>query len=137
MKKYKTLLLIDSIINLFLGVCLLAYSEPVIDFFGLPESDTYFYPNILGAMIFGIGVSLFIEYKRKGQFVGLGLAGAISINITGGIVLFLWLISGNLDIPARGTIILWVLDVILVVISSFELGSFLRSSRTVTHRDEV
>lgn len=130
MKQRKTLILTDSLINLFLGLVLLGYSEPVIRFFGLPVTDQYFYPNILGAMLFGIGIALYIEYKRKDEFIGLGLGGAISINIMGGIVLFLWLISGSLIIPLKGKIIFWVLDVILVGISSLELMVYLRNRST-------
>jgi len=121
MKQGKTLLLIDAIINLFLGIVLLAFSEPVIKIFGLPQSDMSFYPNILGAVLFGIGIALLIEYVRTGKFTGLGLGGAISINMMGGIVLFLWLVFGNLDIPAHGKIILWILDIVLIGISSLEL----------------
>ena len=130
MKQRKTLILTDSLINLFLGLVLLGYSEPVIRFFGLPVTDQYFYPNILGAMLFGIGIALYIEYKRKDEFIGLGLGGAISINIMGGIVLFMWLISGSLIIPLKGKIIFWVLDVILVGISSLELMVYLRNRST-------
>ncbi len=106
MQQSKTLILIDSIINLLLGLVLLAYSKPVIDLFGLPKTGLNFYPNILGAILFGIGIALFIEYKRKGEFIGLGLGGAISINLVGGIVLFLWLVFGSLNIPVKGKIIL-------------------------------
>ena len=132
MKHGKALILIDSIINLFLGIVLLAYSEPVINLFGLPITDTYFYPNILGAIIFGIGIALMIEYFRKDEFVGLGLGGAISINMLGGIVLFLWLVSGKLDIPVQGMIIFWILDIILIGISSLELLVYLKSKRSTT-----
>ena len=126
MKKSKLLLLVDSIINLFLGIVLLAYSGPVVRFFGLPETDLKFYPNILGAVLFGIGIALFIEYRRKGKFTGLGLGGAISINMIAGIVLFLWLISGSLDIPCNGEVILWTIDLILVLISAFELFAYFK-----------
>ncbi len=127
MKKGKTLLLIDSLINLLLGIILLAYSKPVVDLFGLPETDLKFYPNLLGAVLFGIGIALFIEYKRKEEFIGLGLGGAISINLIGGFVLFIWLISGNLILPIHGKIILWILDFILVAISFFELFVYLKN----------
>lgn len=129
MKKNKSLLLIDAVINLFLGVLLLAYSEPVIVFFGLPPTEQYFYPNILGAVLLGIGIALIIEYKRKHEFIGLGLGGAICINLLGGFVLFLWLASGNLNIPVKGNIILWALDVILVGISTMEFIAFLRKKQ--------
>ena len=121
MKNEKVLLLIDAIINLFLGVVLLMYSEAVIDLFGLPMADNKFYPTILGAVLFGIGIALIIEYVKKPKIVGLGLAGAISINLIGGIVLLIWLISGNLIIPTHGLIILWVLAILLVSISMIEI----------------
>jgi hypothetical protein len=85
-KPGKVLIIIDSIINLVLGIILLAYSEPIINFFGLPETSLNFYPNILGAILFGIGIALCTEYKREDTFIGLGLGGAISINMMGGMV---------------------------------------------------
>lgn len=126
MRQGKILLLVDSIINVFLGIVLLAYSEPIVEFFGLPVTSISFYPNILGAILLGIGIALFIEYKRKDEFIGLGLGGAISINMMGGIVLFLWLVFGDLNIPVHGTIILWVLDILLIGISSLELLTYLK-----------
>ena len=132
MKQGKALILIDSIINLILGLVLLAYSEPLVNFFGLPVTDLNFYPNILGAILFGIGIALFIELKRKDEFIGLGLGGAISINMMGGIVLFLWLVFGRLNIPIQGKIILWILDTILLGISTLELLTYLKNKRTKT-----
>ncbi|NNL15461.1 MAG: hypothetical protein HKO81_02320 [Flavobacteriaceae bacterium] len=121
MVKGKTLILIDSIINLLIGVVLLAYSEPIIKVFGLPEINQYFYPNMLGAIILGIGLALYIEYRRKGKLIGLGLGGAICINILGGIVLFIWLVFGDLKLPIQGKAILWILDILLFGISILEL----------------
>jgi hypothetical protein len=114
-------------INLFLGVVLLIFSEPVVAFFKLPPSETKFYPNILGAVLFGVGIALLIECRRKGRFIGLGLGGAISINLAGGIVLFIWIISGKLRIPFHGLAILWILDGLLLAISSFELIIYFRN----------
>ena len=127
MKHGKLLLLIDAIINLFLGLVLLAYSERIISIFGLPIVEQSFYPNILGAVLFGIGIALLIEYKRKGEFRGLGLGGAIAINLIGGIVLFIWLISGSLNIPIKGLIILWILDFVLIGISAIELVMYMKN----------
>lgn len=132
MKQRRILILIDAIINLLLGAVLLAYSEPVIKLFGLPVTTLNFYPNILGAILFGIGIALFIEFKRKGDFIGLGLGGAISINMMGGIVLFLWLVFGNLIIPIQGKLILWILDIILIGISSLELLTFKKNKQPAT-----
>lgn len=128
MNQGKKILLVDAAINLFLGGVLLAYSEPIIYLLGLPTTNQNFYPNILGAVLLGIGIALIIEYKRKGEWIGLGLGGAISINLAGGIVLFYWLVAGNLSIPIQGKIILWVLDTLLIGISSFELMAGLKKT---------
>lgn len=120
--KSKSVLLVDGIINLILGILLLAFSQTIVNLLGVPDTDQYFYPNILGGVLFGIGVALLIEWSRKGgSFVGLGLGGAISINMCGGIALALWLLFGNLVIPIGGKVFLWILVLILVGISSMEL----------------
>jgi len=120
--KTRIILFIDAVINFGLGILLLIFTPGIIEFLGIPSTGLNFYPNILGAVLFGIGIALLIEvFKKREMNTGLGLWGAISINICGGIVLALWLISGNLDLPLRGMIILWVLVFILVGISLIEM----------------
>lgn len=120
MKKTK-LLLLDAAINLFLGILLIIFSEKIVFAFGVPESSTKFYPNILGAIFIGITIALILEYyRRPTSAAGLGLNGAISINLCGGIMLIIWLIFGKLNIYPRGMIILWILGIILVSISIIE-----------------
>jgi hypothetical protein len=116
-------LLVDAFINLLLGVLLLAFSPKIVYFLGIPSTDNNFYPTILGAVLFGISIALIIEAYRKNTnaSAGLGLIGAICINICGGIVLLLWLLFGGLNLPAKGLVFLWTLDIILVVISTIEL----------------
>lgn len=119
----KTTLLIDASINFILAVLLLSFSPTLVNFLGVPETSNFFYPNILGAIFLGITIALIIEAfrNRSDKLVGLGLTGAISINLSGGIVLLLWLLLGGLDLPVKGLIFLWVLDILLVVVSSIEL----------------
>jgi hypothetical protein len=127
----KKVLLIDAVINLVLGVLLLGFSPAMVELLGVPPSDNYFYPNILGGVFIGIAIALTIESLRKetANYIGLGLIGAISINMCGGIVLLLWLLSGNLNLPLKGLLFLWILDIILLVISSVELYINLRDNR--------
>ena len=120
--KYKILLIIDCIVNLLLGVFLLLFPIGIIDFFGLPKTNTNFYPSILGAVIFGIGLALFFElvgYAKR--FRGLGLGGAILINLVGSLVLIFWLVLGSLSIPLKGQIILWAVGLIVFSIGIAEL----------------
>lgn len=121
----RTLLTVDSVINLVLGVLLVAFPARIVSTLGVPAAELAFYPSILGGVLFGIGIALLIERHRGSS--GLGLAGAISINLCGGLVLAGWLLFGGLSLPLRGRVFLWGLVAVLVGISSFEL--FLQTNK--------
>jgi len=71
-----------------------------------------------------------VEHYRKPEgMVGLGLGGAIAINLCGGVVLVLWLIFGGMELPLRGAVFLWGLAVVLVVISLVEWVMYRRDRR--------
>lgn len=115
------LLLIDGIINLVLGILLLLYPFGIASILGLPLTNSNFYPSILGAVIFGIGIALIIERFAKPHAIrGLGLAGAIVINFCGAGVLLIWLLIARFDIPLRGYIILWSIAVIVLLVGLVE-----------------
>jgi hypothetical protein len=121
-RKHKTLLLIDGIINLVLGVLLLLFPFGIAHILGVPESAINFYPSILGAVIFGIGIALIIEvYGAPKGIRGLGLGGAIAINLCGAGVLLGWLLIKRFEIPLRGHIILWSIAVIVILVGLIEL----------------
>lgn len=115
------LLKVDAAINLILGVLLMAFPAKLVTALGVPMADPSFYPTILGGVLFGIGLALLVEcYRRPNRFVGLGLGGAIAINLCGGCVVAAWLLSNKLTLPLRGQIFLWSLVVLLVGISLLE-----------------
>jgi hypothetical protein len=121
-----TLLIIDAVINILLGVLLLLtipFPDQITLFLGLPVIGQPFYTSIFGAVLFGIGIALILESKRKNssQMVGLGLGGAVVINLLAGTVLIGWLVFGDLQIPVLGTVFLWLIGLTLLIISGMEL----------------
>jgi hypothetical protein len=121
MKTFNLILFIDAIINLVLGILLLPASPKIAEFLGVPPVEPGFYPSILGAVLFGIGIALLIEtFKGRRRFSGLGLYGAIAINLCGGFVLAFWLLFLELHLPLRGLIFLWLLVILLIFISLVE-----------------
>lgn len=127
-------LLIDSAINIALALLLIIFPEKLINLLGIPTVEHSFYPSILGAVLLGIGIALIIEYSRRPDgLVGLGLGGAVIINLCGAVVLVFWLLSGKLDIPFRGQLILWLLAIVLTVISGVEIIMHKRSRPTPNH----
>jgi hypothetical protein len=74
--KASTILIIDAIINYTLRILCILYPF-VAETIGIPIVENSFYPTILGAVLFGIGIALTIEcYRKQGGMVGLGLGGA-------------------------------------------------------------
>jgi hypothetical protein len=120
----KILLAIDSAVNILLGVLLLLFPAGMLELLGLPSVVHHFYTTILGAVIFGIGIALLIELRwAKEGISGLGLAGAIAINLCGGGVLLGWLLLGPFELPLRGQIVLWVVAIVVLGIGIVELIS--------------
>ena len=122
------LLELDGIGNVLLGLPLLFFPDLVSRFLGLPSTGTTLYPAILGAVFVGVGVALLVE-RFKPSLGGLGLGGAISINLIFGVVLAGWLVLADVDQPARGLIVLSSLAVILVGISLAEAFSLTAAKR--------
>jgi hypothetical protein len=121
-KKHALLLTIDGTINLVLGMLLLLFPLGMAELLGVPQSNVSFYPTILGAVIFGIGIALLIErYGHTRNIRGLGLGGAIAINLCGALALLVWLESTPFDIPLRGYVILWSVALIVLVVGIVEI----------------
>ena len=120
--RHKVFLIIDGIVNLILGLLLLLFPLGAAEILGVPQAASNFYPTILGGVIFGIGIALLLEvYGHPGGIRGLGLGGAIVINICGAGILTLWLIFKPLNLPVRGLIILWVVAVVVLGIGILEV----------------
>jgi hypothetical protein len=121
-KTVRVLLAADALINLILGILLLFLPAGLLTVLGLPATSNYFYTSILGGVIFGIGIALSIEYFQKPEGArGLGLAGAIVINLCGGGVLLYWLLFGDIDLPLIGQLILWMVALVVIGIGLIEL----------------
>jgi hypothetical protein len=120
--KHKLLLAIDAGVNVLLGLLLLLFPTGALELFGLPPANTYFYASILGAVIFGIGIALLIELWGAGRGVrGLGLGGAIVINLCAACALVVWLLAGAIKLPTRGYIILWSVAIVVLAIGIAEI----------------
>ena len=116
-----TLLLVDAVINLVLGLSLILYPPALIRLLGIPDIRPGFYARVLGGVLFGIGLALSIEAFAGVD--GLGIAGAAAINLCGGAAVAGALMGQDLPIPIRGRVVLWGLVTVLAGLSLVELGS--------------
>ena len=122
--KVRFLLVLDAVINLILGIILLLFPTGIHSKLGLPVPESFFYSSILGGVIFGIGLALLLEWWHGHKTIrGLGLAGAIAINLCGGGVLLFRLIRSDLALPIQGGILLWLVAILVLGIGLVELVS--------------
>ena len=121
----RPLLLADALINLLLGALLLLYPQGLVEALGMPVVATTFFPNVLGGVLFGIGLALLIAHRGGAQ--GLGLDGAITINLCGAGVVVGWLVIAPQAIPPRGKITLWIIALVVIGIGLVELQHRLRT----------
>ncbi len=123
-----TLVEIDGFGNVILGLLFILLPVGLADTLGIPIDESGFYSTVLGGILIGIGIALLVERFGRGErVVGLGLVGAISINLSFGIVLGLWLLIRTVEVSRQGTVLLWLLVIILIGISSIELLSLRRN----------
>jgi hypothetical protein len=114
-----TLLWIDAALNLLLGVGLLTFPPAIVHALGLPETKATIYPRIFGGVLIGIAIAIVVEATVP-ALGGLGLGGAIAINLSGAVVVSGCLISHMGDITATGRTVLWTVVVVLTVLSAVE-----------------
>ena len=118
----KVLLAIDGFINLALGLMLLIFPQRVMSTLGLPIPTSNFYVNLFGGVLVGISLALFLHSCLGGRGLeGLGIQGAVVINLCGAGVLLAWLLSGKLDMPGRGFWFLWGIVILVFMIAAGEI----------------
>ena len=126
-RRERLVLLVDAAVDLALGLPLIFFPRELATFLGLPRPDPPFYASILGAVLVGIGLALIIECRgTRLRGGGLGLGGALTINLCGTVVLAAWLARGSPDLPLRGQALLWAVVLVVGGLSALELSLYSR-----------
>ncbi len=116
------LLALDGVANLLFGIVLLAAPRPLFGALGLPWTGRGLYATILGGVLVGIGLALILESRGRVGRLGLGLGGAVAINMIAGMAIAAWLLfSGAGEVSSAGRAVLWLLVLFLVGLSIAEI----------------
>lgn len=99
------LLRIDGLLNLLFGAVLLLGPLGSLRWLGFPEARSYFYSSVLGGVLAGVGVALLLSVRRLS---GLGLAGAVAINVGGALAVAGWLVAVPDQGSPVGRALLWI-----------------------------
>jgi len=116
------ILWINALLSLTGGTLLFTIPRIAISILGLPGTNQYFYPRLLGAALLGVGGAIIIE-RMAPNSIGLGPGGAIALDITAATTLMLQLIAGRTGMAVRGRILLWFV-VIALALMGFALIAY-------------
>jgi hypothetical protein len=115
------LLWIETLLKLAGGLTLVLLPLTTARLLGLPVAASGFWPRMLGAVLVGLAGATFVEGSTSGS-KGLGLGGAVVVNLACAAVLSALLVLGRAAATSRGRVILWALVVLLSVLSLFEIA---------------
>jgi hypothetical protein len=115
------LLWIECLFKLSVGVMLMLGPRVLARVLGLPPAESPFWPRVLGGLLTGVAAAAFIEVKLKAGS-GLGLGGAIGINLAGVAILVSLLILGQTGPHRRGRAVLWILSGVLATLALVEIA---------------
>jgi hypothetical protein len=121
----RTLILIDALVNLGLGLAFVASPSAYFRVLGLPVPSTRLYTAILGAVLIGIGLAL-ILWLRSHE--GLGPSGAIAINLLGSLAALVWLTAHWSLTAATGRFLVASVAGAVLVLAVLELRAGFRST---------
>ncbi len=116
---HRRVLAVDAAINLLLGITLVWLPSPMMAWLGLPPAGSRLYSTVLGGVLVGIGLALLLElFGRR----GLGLDGAVVINICGAGLLVLWLVARRELLSTGAAAVLWGVAAAVLLIAVVELA---------------
>jgi len=115
------LLWIETLLKLVSGFMLAVAPMSAIKLFGLPRTDTGFWPRLLGAVLIGLAAAMFLE-ARTADSQGLGLAGCVVVNLSGAAMMATLLVMDAGPPSVRGRGLLWLVVILLLVLSITEIA---------------
>jgi hypothetical protein len=128
--KEPVLLFLNAILYLALGFLLLLFPFGLVSALGVALPGATFYASMLGAVLLGVGLALLVERSRGTLgFPGLGINGAILVNICCAATLGIWLFYKSLNLLQIGYILLWALVAGIVTITLAEIYYILQEKR--------
>ena len=95
----------DGLGNILLGIVLIVFPARLATRLGIANVGSGFYGSLFGAVLVGIGIALLLERAGPdGNTRGLGLVGALIINLCFGVALAGWILFGSIEPDLPGGI---------------------------------
>lgn len=116
------LLWLETLLKLAGGLVLIIAPNAAARVLGLPSARPSLWPRLLGAVLIGLAAATYIEGALPGSR-GLGLGGAIAINLASAAMIFSLVVLNRGVETGRGRVALSLLAGLLVLLSLFEIAA--------------
>jgi hypothetical protein len=98
---------LDVAVRLVLGGLLVLAPRMTLTALGLPKSAETFWPRLLGIVLLALAAGTAIDGRWPGKGGPL-LGGLVALNVAMAFALATALVVGQLDVPKRGRLALWL-----------------------------
>ena len=98
---------IDAGMRLAIGLALLAVPKLAIVTLGLPKTSQTFWPRMAGVLLLALAAGTAIDARWPGKG-GPTIGGLVALNVAIAFALATALVVGQLEVPGRGRLALWI-----------------------------
>ena len=97
----------DAGLRLTLGALLVFAPRMTLTALGLPKAAETFWPRLLGTILLALAAGAIVDGRWPGKG-GPSLGGFVAINLATSFALATGLVVGQLEIPKRGRLLMWL-----------------------------
>jgi hypothetical protein len=112
---------IDVAVRLVLAVLLVCVPRLTMTSLGLPKSPETFWPRILGVVLLALAAGTAIDGRWPGKGGPL-LGGLVAVNVAMAFGLATALVVGQLELPKRGRLALWLAVIASAMLALVQLA---------------
>jgi hypothetical protein len=111
----------DAGLRLTLGALLVLAPRMTLSALGLPKAAETFWPRLLGTMLLALAAGAVVDVRWPGKG-GPSLGGLVAINVATSFALATGLVVGQLEIPKRGRLLMWLAVILSALLALTQLS---------------
>lgn len=110
----------DAGLRLLLGGMFVLAPRMTLSALGLPKAIETFWPRLVGVFLLALAAGAIVDVRWPGKG-GPALGGLVALNVATSFALATGLVVGQLDIPKRGRLLMWLAVILSALLALTQL----------------